>query len=69
MRIGDYIDEVGGDSLHEGGEKQAMRFIRDHKKKQNETVEVVVMRELNDNVKVDKLQKKLQKYQKRGTIS
>jgi C-terminal processing protease CtpA/Prc len=46
LKVGDYIDEIGGDPLHEGGEERAVKCIKKHKREQDHFVEVVVMREL-----------------------
>ena len=52
LKVGDYIDEIGGDQLHEGGVDKAMSFIKQHKEKELQNVEVVVYRELNEDGEV-----------------
>ena len=62
MKIGDYIDEVGGDPLHEGGEKKAMQFIKDHKLIEAYFVEVVVMREIHEDINLESMERVLTKH-------
>jgi len=62
LKIGDYVDEVGGDQLHEGGVEQAMEIIKTHKSTEDQSVEVVVYRELEEDVHIAAMHKKLAKH-------
>ena len=67
LKIGDYIDEIGGDLLTQGGIEQAMVFIEKHKLAEEYFVEVVVYRELHEDVHAATMDKELAKHNKRQT--
>ena len=62
LKVGDYIDEIGGDPLHEGGEELAVNCIKKHKREEDNFVEIVIMREhQNEEERNAALSEKLRK--------